>query len=69
MKIFYQNNKINILTTVPYLSPFNLLELSFKKLKQKLYKTLYSDIKDAVKDTEMILKSDNFKKKFSRTIL
>ena len=62
MKIFYQNNKINILTTVPYFSPFNLIELSFKKLKQKLYKTLYSDIKDAIKDTEMILKSDNFKK-------
>jgi len=59
---YYQENKINILTKVPYFSPFNLIELSFKKLKLKLYKNLYSTIDEAIQDTEKILNSESFKK-------
>ena len=61
MKKFYQSQKINVITNVPYLSPFNLIELSFKKIKQKLYRKAYGNIKDAIKDTETILNSESFK--------
>ena len=60
MRKFYFDNHINILTNIPYLSPFNLIELSFKKLKQKLYRKFYSNIKDVIKDVEIILKSKEF---------
>lgn len=59
---YYHDNKINILTTVPYFSPLNFIELSFKKLKLKLYKNLYSTIDEAIQDTEKILNSESFKK-------
>ena len=61
MKKFYQENKINVLTNIPYLSPFNMIELSFKKIKQRLYRKAYNNIFDAVKDTKLILESDYFK--------
>ena len=65
MKKFYQEKKINILTNVPYLSPFNLIELSFKKLKMAIYKKLYSNINEIIIDTKNILESENFKKNLS----
>ena len=61
MKKFYQENKINVLTNIPYLSSFNMIELSFKKIKQRLYRKAYNNIFDAVKDTKLILESDDFK--------
>ena len=41
MKKFYQDKKVNILINIPYLSPFNLIELSFKKLKNHVLKELF----------------------------
>ena len=61
MKKFYMENKINVLTNIPYLSPFNMIELSFKKLKQKLYRKAYININDAIADAEVLLKSQEFK--------
>ena len=62
MKKFYQEKKVNILTNVPYLSPFNLIELSFKKLKMAIYKKLYSNINEIIIDTKKILGSESYKK-------
>ena len=61
MKKFYMENKINVLTNISYLSPFNMIELSFKKLKQKLYRKAYININDAIADAEVLLKSQEFK--------
>ena len=61
MKKFYMENKINVLTNIPYLLPFNMIELSFKKLKQKLYRKAYININDAIADAEVLLKIQEFK--------
>ena len=60
MKKFYFENKINILTNTPYLSTFNMVELSFRKLKQKVYKKLYLNMEQVIKDIDIILKSNAF---------
>lgn len=69
MKKYYLDNSVNILTNIPYLSPFNLIELSFRKIKQKLYRKLYDDIKGAINDTELILKSEDFINDLSKEYL
>ena len=73
MKKFYLENKINILTNTPYLSTFNMIELSFRTIKQKLYKRLYLNMEQVIKDIDKILKSqafmNNLKEQYHETLL
>ena len=73
MKKFYFENHINILTNTPYLSPFNMIELSFKKLKQRLYKKLFQNMEQVKKEINTILKSkifvDNLLEQYYETLL
>ena len=47
---FYNEKKLKILFNTPYLSKFNMIELCFRELKNKIYKRLYKNIKE-IKDT------------------
>lgn len=58
-KIFDKMRKRNIkvLFTVPYESSFNVIELSFRHIKNKIYKKIYLNIKNLRKDVIDILEN------------
>jgi transposase len=66
IKKFLEQNQIKALYTVPYESSFNPIELSFRFIKNKIYKNIYMNIKDLKIDIRKILNSDDFKKSLSK---
>ena len=61
IKYMYDNN-INALFTPPYQSTFTPIELAFRAIKRILYSRIYNRIEEAIKDTEIIISDQNFKK-------
>lgn len=59
-----KNKKIKILYNVPYESPFNCIELSFRHLKNITYKQIFPTIKNVIEIIERIL----CEKKFEETL-
>lgn len=60
LRNYYFENKINVLFIPPYLSYFNSIELSFRFLKNFLYKELFSSITDVEKRVEELINSSEF---------
>lgn len=64
--------KIKIIYTVPYESSFNPIELSFRFIKNKIYRHIYSNIKELQDDVEKIINTKEFevslKKNFAETL-
>ena len=64
--------KIKIIYTVPYESSFNPIELSFRFIKNKIYRHIYSNIKELQDDVEKIINTKEFevslKKNFVETL-
>ena len=58
---FYQKEKLKILFNVPYLSPFNMVELCFRQMKRETYTHLYSSIEELKNDISSILSSDKLR--------
>ena len=52
---FYYNNHLKILFTVPYNSPFNMVEICFRYIKNIIYKKIYSSKSELLKDIKNIL--------------
>ena len=59
---FYAENEINVIFNTPYFSNFNSIELSFRSIKNLLYKKVYVDINKVIEDVHNIIKADNFQK-------
>ena len=55
---YYEENRINILFNVPYVSTFNGIELAFRYIKRILYMTLFSSIDEACSKVESLLKEE-----------
>ena len=68
-----KKNELNILFTVPYESEFNPIELSFRYIKNIIYKKIYSNITDLKDDVLTIIKSKDMNKcilkNFKETLL
>ena len=62
---YYEENRINILFNVPYVSTFNGIELAFRYIKRILYMTLFSSIDEACSKVESLLKEE----KISETLI
>lgn len=58
---FYDDNKINILYNSPYCSYFNAVELSFRTIKNELYKKLFKEIDEVENEVNLILKREHFR--------
>ena len=67
-----KKKKLKVLFTVPYQSSFNPIELSFRHIKNKIYKKIYLNINNLKNDVLDILKENNLKetlfKNFIETI-
>ena len=62
-KNFYKNNKLKIITNVPYESSFDSVELSFRYIKNVIYKNIYNSIDDVTKEVILnILNRDKFRR-------
>ena len=55
------NNKIKGLTICPYKSDFNMIELTFRYIKNIIYKNVYNNLNDLKKDVVTILGTKNLK--------
>ena len=65
---FYYNNHLKILFTVPYNSPFNMIEICFRNIKNIIYKKIYSNKKNLLKDIKNILEGDIITKSLEKFI-
>ena len=61
--------KLKILYCVPYESCFNAIELSFRFIKNKIYKNIYFNIKSIESDVKLIINSDKFEKSLYKNYL
>ena len=59
---FYKENKMKILTIVPYASELNAIEIFFNYIKQKIYKKTFGSFKKLIEFVEKILKEDELNK-------
>ena len=59
---FFKNKKIKGLTNCPYRSYFNMVELAFRYIKNIIYKNVYNNMDDLIKDVKKILESESLKK-------
>ena len=59
---FYENNKLKLITIVPFFSQLNSIELNFRYIKQKIYKKIYKNIFKMQKDIIKIIESEDFKR-------
>jgi transposase len=55
---FYKENKLKILTIVPYASELNAIEIFFNYIKQKIYKKTFGSLEKLIEFVEKILKED-----------
>ena len=62
LKNFYKNNKLKIITNVPYENSFDSVELYFRYIKNVIYKNIYNYIDDVIKEVINILNSDKFRR-------
>jgi len=58
---FFKNNKLKGLTICPYRSSFNMIELTFRYVKNIIYKNVYSKLNDLQEDVIKILESKKLK--------
>ena len=58
---FFKNNKLKGLTICPYRSSFNMIELTFRYVKNIIYKNVYSNLNDLQEDVIKILESKKLK--------
>lgn len=58
----YNENSLKILFTVPYNSPWNMIEIVFRFIKNITYKKLYANIDYLEKDILQIIKSGEIEK-------
>ena len=58
---FFKNNKLKGLTICPYRSSFNMIELTFRYVKNIIYKNVYSKLNDLQQDVIKILESRKLK--------
>ena len=58
---FFKNNRMKGLTICPYRSPFNMIELVFRYVKNIIYKNVYSNMLDLKNDVIKILESNHLK--------
>jgi len=69
---FYYNNNLKILFNVPYNSPFNMIELVFRQIKNTTYKKIYFSKNNLKKDIIEILdneiSSNTMQKLFKETL-
>ena len=61
LRDFYNENKLKILTIVPYLSQFNGIEFFFNYIKQKLYKKVFNSFNKMIPFVEKILNDEQTK--------
>lgn len=57
---FIKENKLKVITNIPYESSFNSVELSFRFIKNLIYKKLYNSIDEIINDVKNILVSKKF---------
>ena len=57
---FYKNNNLKMISNVPYESAFDSVELSFRYIKNILYKKIYTNINEIISDVNSILNSKKF---------
>jgi hypothetical protein len=57
---YYKSNEIKIIFNVPYESSFDSVELSFRYIKNILYKRVYTNIEKVINDVKDILESPKF---------
>ena len=62
LKNFYKNNKLKIITNVPYENSFDSVELYFRYIKNVIYKNIYNYIDDVIKEVINILNSYKFRR-------
>lgn len=70
---YLRENKFNILTIVPYMSQFDSIELTFRYIKNILYKKIFSSIEQIKEIVKEIIESDELKNslkyQFKETLL
>lgn len=70
---FYSTNKINVIFNTPYLSTFNIIELSLRNLKRHLYTNIYESIEKIEEEAKNYLKNKSFndgiRENFKETLL
>lgn len=59
LKEFYKENKLKIMTIVPYSSEFNGVEFLFNHIKQKVYKKVFPSLIKLINFVEQILNDDS----------
>ena len=60
IKRYYEENYFKNITNVPYESSFNMVELSFRYIKNIIYKKIFSKIDDIINEVKFILNSKKF---------
>ena len=55
---FYYANKLKSLFNAPYLSKFNMIEVCFRVLKNKTYKTIYKNITELKIELKILIEGD-----------
>ena len=58
---YYKHNSIKIVCNVPYESSFNMVELSFRFIKNNIYKKIYNGIEEITADVTSMLESEKLK--------
>lgn len=59
---YYKENSMKVVCNVPYESSFNMVELSFRFIKNNIYKKIYNNIEEITADVVSMLESEQFKK-------
>ena len=60
IKKYYEESSLKIITNIPYESSFNMVELSFRYIKNIIYKKIFSNINDIINEVKFILESKKF---------
>ena len=55
---FYYANKLKVLFNVLYLSKFNMIEMCFRAIKNKTYKTIYKNITELKNELKILIEGD-----------
>jgi len=55
---FYSEKKMKVVFNVPYLSKFNMIEICFRALKNKIYKNLHKNINDIKKEIKEYIEGE-----------
>lgn len=61
-KLCFKKNNLKVMTIPPYRSPFNMIELVFRYVKNVTYKNIYKSIEEMQKDVIKILEGEELKK-------